>query len=98
MITNQIQQLSTHINKRFNDQRIPFENRFTHIDQRIDEVEIRLTQRIDQVDKGINQVDKRINGVESRLSIRHSTWLTIIIAILTLLIGTLMATCLQPFC
>ena len=55
LISNQIQQLSTQMNERF-DQHIRFEDRFTHIDQRIDEVEIRLSQRIDQVDKRIELI------------------------------------------
>jgi hypothetical protein len=42
LISNQIQQLSTQMNERF--------------DQCIDEVEIRLSQRIDQVDKRIELI------------------------------------------
>ena len=109
LISNQIQLLSTQINERFNDQRLRFEDRFTHIDQHIEEVETRLNQRIDQVDKRIDQVethlgqridqvdkridqiDKRIDGIESRLTFRNSTWLTIILGLLTLIIGALLA-------
>ena len=47
MISNQIQQLSTQMNERFNDQRIRFEDRFTQIDKRIDQVD----KRIDGVER-----------------------------------------------
>jgi RNA processing factor Prp31 len=43
-----------------------------------------LDKHVDQVNRRIDQVDKRINAVESRLTFHNSTWLTIIIAILTL--------------
>ncbi len=76
LISNQIQQLSTQMNERFNDQRIRFEDRFTQIDKRIDDVGTRLSGRIDQV--------------EARLTFRNSTWLTIILTILALILGALL--------
>ncbi len=58
--------------------------RFDQVDKRIDTVELRLGQRIDQV-------DKRLDGLEARLTFRNSTWLTIILALLTLILGVLLA-------
>ena len=58
--------------------------RIDQVDKRIDQVETHLGQRIDQV-------DKRIDGIESRLTFRNSTWLTIILGLLTLIIGALLA-------
>ena len=84
LISNQIQQLSSQMNERFNDQRLRFEDRFEQIDKRIDGLESRLSQRIDQV-------DKRIDCLEARLTFRNSTWLTIIIALLTLVLGVFLA-------
>ena len=80
LISNQIQQLSTQMNERFNDQRIRFEDRFAQIDK-----------RIDQVDKRIDQVDKRMDGIEARLTFRNSTWITIILAALGIILGVLLA-------
>ena len=83
LISNQIQQLSTQMNERFNDQRIRFEDRFAQIDKRIDQVD----KHIDQVE---TQLGQRIDGIEARLTFRNSSWITIILTILALLLGALL--------
>ena len=70
--------------KRIDDRFDQVTQRFEQVDQRIDTVELRLGQRIDQV-------DKRLDGLEARLTFRNSTWLTIILALLTLILGVLLA-------
>lgn len=70
--------------KRIDDRFDQVTQRFEQVDQRIDTVELRLGQRIDQV-------DQRIDDLEARLTFRNSTWLTIILALLTLMLGVLLA-------
>ncbi len=78
-ISNQIQQLNDNMNQRFNDERIRMDDRFAAIDHRF--------AAIDQRFAGI---DQRLDKLEHRLEFRVSTWLAIILAALTLIIGVLL--------
>ena len=80
LICNQIQQLSSQMNERFNDQRLRFEDRFDAIDQ-----------RFEQVDQRFEQVDKRFDTLEGRLTFRNSTWITMILAAIGIILGVLLA-------
>ncbi len=80
LISNQIQQLSSQMNERFNDQRLRFDDRFDAIEK-----------RFEQMDKRFEQMDHRIDLLEGRLTFRNSTWLTIIVALLTLVLGAFLS-------
>lgn len=78
LISNQIQLLSTQMNERFNDQRSRFEDRFIQIDK-----------QFAQVDKQFTQIDNELTDIKSRLQFRNSTWLTIIVSVLSIIFGIL---------
>jgi len=94
LISNQIQQLSSQMNERFNDQRLRFEDRFDQVDKRFEQVDKRFEEvdkRFEQVDKRFEQVDKHFELLEGRLTFRNSTWLAIVVALLTLVLGALLS-------
>ncbi len=95
LISNQIQLLSTQMNERFNDQRVRFDDRFAQMDKRFDDRFAQMDKRFDdrfaQMDKRFDQVDKRIDGLEARLVFRNSTWLTIVLTAIGVVLGTLLA-------
>jgi hypothetical protein len=63
----------------------------SQMNERFNDQRLRFEDRFDQIDKRFEQVDKRIDGLEARLTFRNSTWLTIIIALLTLVLGVFLA-------
>ncbi|MHB1611991.1 MAG: hypothetical protein ACYCT0_09925, partial [Sulfobacillus sp.] len=83
LISNQIQQLNENMNQRFNDERLRMDDRFAAIDQRFAGID----QRLDKLEQ---DVDQRFTKLEHRLEFRVSTWLAIILAALTLIIGVLL--------
>jgi len=97
LISNQIQQLNDNMNQRFNDERIRMDDRFAAIDHRFAAIDQRfagIDQRLDKMDDRFDKLehgmDQRFDKLEHRLEFRVSTWLTIILAALTLIIGVLL--------
>ena len=97
LISNQIQQLNDNMNQRFNDERMrmddrfaaqerSFTDRFAAIDQRF----VDIDQRFSDIDQRLDTIDRRFEKLEHRLEFRVSTWLAIILAALTLIIGVLL--------
>ena len=88
-----------HMEQRFDDRFAQINQRFDQVDRHIDQVEHRLDQRIDEVEhrlgQRIDQVEsklgQRIDGIEARLTFRNSTWITIILATLGIILGVLLA-------
>jgi tetrahydromethanopterin S-methyltransferase subunit G len=102
LISNQIQQLNTSLNERFNDVNARFgdlktrmDDMNTNLSRRIEEVNTNLAKRIEDVNTHLNHrmdgLDKRMDGVEARLTHRLSIWITIVLAALTALLGFLFA-------
>lgn len=90
LISNQIQQLNENMNQRFNDERLRMDDRFAAIDQRFAGIDQRfagIDQRLDKLEHGMGQ---RFEKLEHRLEFRVSTWLAIILAALTLILGVLL--------
>lgn len=101
LISNQIQQLNDNMNQRFNDERIrmddrfaaqerSFNDRFAAIDQRFVAQERSFNDRFAVIDQRFASMDQRLDKIEHRLEFRVSTWLAIILAALTLIIGVLL--------
>ena len=76
LISNQIQQLQASMNERFNDQRL-----------RMDEQIHQLNERFTQVDQRLDKMDQRLDGFAHRLEFRMNTWLAIVLALLTAILG-----------
>lgn len=101
LISNQIQQLNTGLNERFNDVNARFGDLKTRIDdmntnlsKRIEDVNTNLSKRIEDVNINLNHridgVDKRMDRLDVRLVNRVSIWVTAIIAALTIILGFLL--------
>lgn len=97
LISNQIQQLNDNMNQRFNDKRIRMDDRFAAQERRIDERFTAVNQRfnkmderLDKIDERFDKMDQRFDKMERRLEFRVSTWVAIILAALTLIIGALL--------
>ena len=105
LISNQIQQLNTSMNQRFTDERARMDDRFAalekrmddrfaQVDQRFQQIDQRfeqIDQRFQQIDQRFEAVDQRLNRMEHRLEFRMSIWVSIIIALLTALLGFFVA-------
>ena len=105
LISNQIQQLNDNMNQRFNDERLRMDDRFAAlersandrfaaidqrfagIDQRLDKFEQDVDHRFTKFEQDVGQ---RFTHLEHRLEFRVSTWLAILLAALTLIIGFLL--------
>lgn len=74
------------INDRFVALERSFADRFAAIDQRF----VGIDQRLDKMDQRLDKMDQRFDKIEHRLEFRVSTWLAIILAALTLIIGVLL--------
>ncbi len=89
----------TQIDKRFDDHVAQINQRFNQVDKRIDQVETGLGKRIDEVETGLgkrinvleNKFDKQFNVLEARLAFRNSTWLTIVLTAIGVILGVLLA-------
>jgi hypothetical protein len=101
LISNQIQQLNENMNQRFNDERIRMDDRFAaqerHVTDRFDAQDRNFSdrftvieQRLDKMDQRFDKVDEHFDKLEHRLEFRVNTWLAIILAALTLIIGVLL--------
>ncbi len=101
LISNQIQQLNENMNQRFNDHRIRMDDRFAaqerHVTDRFDAQDRNFSdrftvieQRLDKMDQRFDKVDEHFDKLEHRLEFRVNTWLAIILAALTLIIGVLL--------
>ena len=71
---------------RFAAQERSFTDRFAAIDQRF----VGIDQRFSDIDQRLDKIDQRFEKIEHRLEFRVSTWLAIILAALTLIIGVLL--------
>jgi anti-sigma-K factor RskA len=104
LISNQIQQLNDNLNQRFNDERLRMDERFAALERRTDDRFAALERRIDDrfaaqdqrlaaIEQRLNKLEQdtnqRFDKLERRLEFRVSTWLAIVIAALTLIIGVL---------
>lgn len=83
--------------RHFNDRFAGIDQQFAGIDQRFDAQERQfndrfavIDQRLDKMDQRFDKVDQRFDKLEHRLEFRVSTWLAIILAALTLIIGVLL--------
>lgn len=94
LISNQIQQLNDNMNQRFNDERIRMDDRFDaqerHFNDRFDAQDRSFNDRFAAIDQRFAGIDRRLDKLEHRLEFRVSTWLAIILAALTLIIGVLL--------
>ena len=61
------------------------------MNERFNDQRLRFEDRFDQVDKRFEQVDQHLELLEGRLTFRNSTWLTIVVALLTLVLGALLS-------
>ncbi|PSR30159.1 MAG: hypothetical protein C7B46_18165, partial [Sulfobacillus benefaciens] len=90
LISNQIQQLNENMNQRFNDERLRMDDRFAAQERSLNDRFAAIDQRLDKIDQRMDQMDQRFDKLEHRLEFRVSTWLAIILAALTLIIGVLL--------
>ena len=63
----------------------------TQINERFNDQRVRFDDRFGHLSEQIQAVDKRVDGIESRLAFRNSTWLTIILTVLGVILGALLA-------
>ncbi|MCY0899145.1 MAG: hypothetical protein OWU33_09465 [Firmicutes bacterium] len=84
--------LERSINDRFAAQERSLNDRFAAIDQRFAAIDQRfaaIDQRFAAIDQRLDKMDQRFDKLEHRLEFRVSTWLAILLAALTLIIGVL---------
>ena len=86
-----------HVTDRFDAQDRNFSDRFAAIDRRFDAQDRNFSdrftvieQRLDKMDQRFDKVDEHFDKLEHRLEFRVNTWLAIILAALTLIIGVLL--------
>ncbi|MCY0898209.1 MAG: hypothetical protein OWU33_04625 [Firmicutes bacterium] len=89
LISNQIQQLNDNINQRFNDERLRMDERFAALERSVNDRFAAIDQRFAAIDQRLDKMDQRFDKLEHRLEFRVSTWLAILLAALTLIIGVL---------
>ena len=63
----------------------------SQMNERFNDQRLRFEDRFDQVEKRFEQVDKYLELLEERLTFHNSTWLTIVFALLTLVLGALLS-------
>jgi exonuclease VII large subunit len=77
--------LERSVNDRFAAQERSLNDRFAAIDQRLAAID----QRLAAIDQRLDKMDQRFGKLEHRLEFRVNTWLAILLAALTLIIGVL---------
>lgn len=93
LISNQIQQLNTSLNERFNDVNARFNERFNDMNVRFNERFNDMNARFDdlktRMDDMNTNLNHRMDGLESRLTNRVSLWVTVVVAVAAALLGFL---------
>jgi tetrahydromethanopterin S-methyltransferase subunit G len=98
LISYQIQQLNDNMNQRFYDERLRMDDRCAAQERHMNDRFVAQNQQINdrfaaqerRMDDRFAAVDQRLDKLEHRLEFRVSTWIAVVLAALTLIIGALL--------
>ncbi len=82
-LSKRIEEVNTNLSKRIEEVN-------TNLSQRLEDVSTTLNHRMDGLDKRMDGLDNRMDGLEVRLANRVSTWVAIVLPVLTVILGFLL--------